>query len=453
MVSQVSVRVVLLSSIAAYAAGCGASTASRPGETDSALALTSVSPAAIKANFDGRLLLTGAGFVEGATVLVEGAPASSIGASVEVVDEWTIALEIDYAGQPLEAGDYHIEVEVGSDRSDSKTVHVRPILFELQHVRTLPGVFHRDGGFLDMWVMPDDSQNALIRPGHELAGAGGLGDANFRWDNVTLTRIGTTMPVAPDTAGVADVYFEPVGTMNPLSVVLTIDQSGSMIGLGVNPVPSDPNDERVNQSQAFVDRMGAMDEASVYRFQGEAGAVFPVIGFSSDKTALKDALDTLRETEGGNTPLYDAMIESVEALASKSGKTRAAIVLTDGRDTTSGATAADAINAARAVNVPIYAIGLGNPNDANSLDKEALQNIADQTGGRVFFAEDANALEGIFDQLTALLADSYRLESALQIDPPLTASGSYRIEGDITAEVDGESITIPMPAFNVSVLD
>ena len=447
---------VLVLSAAALVTGCGASSNSASSDEDpKVLALTTVSPWDVKANYAGDLLLTGAGFGEDTEVRVNGGSLTSAfpGASAQVLDEWTIRLEL--SGQVIPHADYALSVRAGELESEPIDLHIRPVLTSLEHVRTLPGIFFREAGFLDIWAMPKDETGAFIGPGHELAPlAEGLGDANFRWETVRITRLSNMTQGSVDIAGVADVKFEPVGTSNPLSVALTIDQSGSMIGLGVNPVPSDPNDERVNQAQAFVQRMGALDEASVIRFQGEAGAVFTVQGFTSDKTALEAGLDTLRETEGGNTPLYDAIIKSVNDLKARpANRTKALILLTDGRDTTSTATSAMAITAARDENIPVFAIGLGNPNDAASLDRADLENIAAQTGGRVFFAEDPSALAGIFDQLTAILADSYRLEAAVSFDPILPAAGSYRIEGDIVADIDGEEIKIPMPAFNVSVLN
>lgn len=440
-------------------AGCGgAKTPVEEPEEPGRFAVTSVSPSNIKANYDGDIYLYGAGFEQGAEVLVDGVPVTSIpGATMQVVDENTIRVYLAYAGagQELQAGDYQVQVELGTEQTSPSTLHVRPILAKLEHVRTLPGFFLKNGGFLDLWVQPFDSEDTFIGLGHEIAGAAGLGRANFFWDNVRLTRVADgALPEEPSLSGVANVEFTPVGTANPLAVAITIDQSGSMIGLGSNPVPSDPNDERVTQSQAFVDRMGATDEATVLRFQGQAGAVFTVVPFSSDKQVLKDGLETLRTGETGNTPLYDAMIRSVNEVAAKGvNATKAVIVLTDGRDTTSTATAAQAITAARDAGIPIYSIGLGNPNDPASLDRAQLQEIADQTGGRVFFAEDPAALAGIFDQLTAILKDSYRLEAAVEFDPPLTQAGTYKVEGDVVAEVDGETLSIPMPAFHVSVLN
>ena len=453
-ITGLSSWVLVLSSAAVV--GCGASSQGAKTEVEPpVLALTGVAPYDVKANHDGEVILSGAGFTElGVEVLADNGPLSVAfpGAQMTVRDEWTIVL--DFSGSIVPQGDHSITVKSAIAETSPIDLHVRPVLASLEHVRTLPGTFTRSAGFLDMWAMPKDELAAFIGPGHELSGLTGLGDAHFRWENVRATRISDSSTSLPDVSGVADVKFEPVGASNPLSVALTIDQSGSMIGLGVNPVPSDPNDERINQSQAFVNRMGALDQASIIRFNGQAGAVFTVQDFTSDKIVLNAALDGLRTTEGGNTPLYDAMIKSVnDLIAQPAGRTKAVVVLTDGRDTTSTQTAAAAILAARNAFIPVFAIGLGNANDAASLDRVELENIATQTGGRVFFAEDPTALAGIFDQLTAILADSYKLEAAVSFSPILPAVGSYKIEGDIIADIDGEDIKIPMTPFNISVLN
>lgn len=437
-------------------AACGQS--EEPATEPARFALTLVSPASIKANHAGEVVLSGAGFVEGAEVLVDGQPLAAIpGTSATLVDENTIRVQFTYAGPGAElpAGDYLLAVEQGVDRTDPLPLHVRPILSSFEHVRTFPGLFLRNGGFLDVWVMARDSEDAFIAPGHELAGTAGLDETTFRMENVRITQVidGAT-PEIPDTAGVADVSFEPVGNSRPLAVSLTIDQSGSLIGNTSNPIPSDPNDERINQSQAFVDRMSATDRATVIRFNGPAGSVVTVTPFTSDKAVLKAGLDGLRTGEAGGTPLYDAMVKSIADVATVAGEvTRAVIVLTDGKDTNSTETPAGVIAAGRAAGVPVYVVGLGLPGDPTVLDRDALQNIADQTGGRFFFAQDAGALAGVFEALSALLSDSYKLEAAVAFDPPLTGVGTWKVEGDLVCEVDGESQAIPLPAFHVSIVD
>ena len=249
----------------------------------------------------------------------------------------------------------------------------------------------------------------------------------------------------PDYAGVADVFFDPVGEAKPLSVALAIDQSGSIVNNG----GTDPNDERITQAKAFVLRLTAMDEVEVLRFQGSSVSL--VQGFTGDKAALTAALDSLKTGEGGGTPLYDAIVRAVNDVAPKEGRTRVAIVLTDGRDNDSNASVDAAIAAARNAGVPVFTIGLGDPNDPASLDKAVLQRISDQTGGRFLFAQDPNALAGVFDALTDLLADSYQLRCALSFDPPLTAAGAYTLSGTVVADVDGTRIEIPMAPINVSI--
>ena len=101
--------------------------------------------------------------------------------------------------------------------------------------------------------------------------------------------------------------------------------------------------------------------------------------------------------------------------------------------------------------MPVFAIGLGIPTDPDNLDSAILQQLADQTGGRFYFAADPTALAQVFDEISAILAKSYRLECGISFDPPATGPGVYAVHGDIEALVDGERVVLPMPALNLNV--
>jgi hypothetical protein len=331
---------------------------------------------------------------------------------------------------------------------------VKAILADVQHVRTLPGLFEKNGGFVDFWVIPWDSDGGIITPGTELGGTLGLGHPNFQWTDVTVTALGAPTGIAPDYEGVADVFFEPVDLAHPLAVSLAIDQSGSIATPQNGAAASDPNDVRIDQSEAFLSRLSMMDQVEVLEFQGAGGNVPTVVPFTADKAALRTGLETLRSGETGGTPLYDAMVKQVNDVAAKgAGFVRAAVILTDGRDNGSTNTPATAIAAARAAGIPIYTIGLGNPTDPISIDKAALQNIADQTGGRFLFAQDPTALAGVFDQLSGLLQASYQLRCAVSFNPPITTAGTYVLSGALETNVDGEEAKLSFPAINVSILN
>lgn len=414
--------------------------------------LVSIAPDNVKATFDGDVILTGHGFDLGSVVLVDEVPASTIpGMTVTVLDGNTIKLRITYLGQgnELATGDRDIRVRVGLDSSEELNFHVRPLLVQVDHIRTLPGQLTTAGGRLDVWLRPFDSEGVLLRPGHELVGNAGLQQSNFRIENVRVYVTVTSGNISASGAGVALAEFDPVNDAKPLAVSISIDQSGSMVG---GQFPGDPGDERINQSQGFVDRLSSADEVQVLKFQN--AAVDEVIAFTTDKIAVKAALDSLRTGEAGSTPLYDSTMRSVTDVAAKGpGFSRAAIVLTDGIDTVSTTTVQQVIDNARNSGIPVFPIGLGNPNDPNSLDRDELQEIANQTGGLFLFAEDPTALSSVFAFLSEILASSYRVETDIAFNPPITAAGNYTIEADLVTTVDGEEIRIAMPPFRTSFVD
>lgn len=433
-------------SLALLAAGCGNTERS----SSVGYGLLEVSPVNVKANFEGTVTLTGVGLNSLSKVYVDGIPVEDIlPVTTEYVDSRTILLHVDYAGLGNEhaVGSYELAVTDGYQVGSTVGFGVRSFLLSMEHVRTFPGDFSLSGGTFWTWLRPHDHLGNPIFPGHEITGMPGLLAANVTSEDVQLVEVGGATPVLASARFVTDVTYDPINDTQPMSVALTIDQSGSMLD-------SDPNDERINQSQAFVDNLHAESEAAIYQFHGATGGVELVVDWSGDKAVLNAGLDTLRNGEGGATPLYDAMMTTVNAAASRStANLRAAIVLTDGLDTSSAATPANVIDLARSFDIPVFTIGLGNPATPGSIDQATLSDISVQTGGVFYFAEDAEALDAVFASLTEVLRSSYRVEVAFDLSPPLTTPGTYDVFGKVRAEVDGEDALVQIPGFRASVAE
>lgn len=440
---------------------CGTETA-QPGPTPTPAGaevpeVLALSPETIDADFEGTVTISGANFDANPEVLINGAPAIAIPAiGVNVISDRQIEVSVSYPGpgQKLASGEFSVSVRNDAGDSNARTLEVLPVLLDVEHILSAPRGFTPSGGAFDIWVRPLDSDDEFIGTSHPLA-ANGLDWSHFQLTNLSVTRVVDAMPVDPDLFGVANVVFQPRGDESPLAVALTIDQSGSLIGLGSNPVPSDPDDRRIDGSQMFVDSMGTKDQAAVIKFQCPCpGGSQVVQDLTSDKDVLKTALDGLRDTEGGNTPLYEAIGLSLDVLdASEGMSAKAVIVLTDGRNTVEGPTPAELVTKATDYGIPVFTIGLGNPNDPDSLDRDELEFISSSTGGRFFFAEDADALDSIFATLTALLEDSYRVEAAVSFEPALGTAGVYEVEGDLVTRVGGREVVLPLDPFTVSVVD
>jgi Ca-activated chloride channel family protein len=116
--------------------------------------------------------------------------------------------------------------------------------------------------------------------------------------------------------------------------------------------------------------------------------------FTPELTKVRHALSYL--DTWGSTSLYDA-ISGVAGKIHDRGESRRAIVLfTDGADTGSSLTPADASSIASALDVPIYVFAL-NPSSPRPVDgkapEPALAQVARATGGLYFSATDAPTLQ------------------------------------------------------------
>ena len=167
-----------------------------------------------------------------------------------------------------------------------------------------------------------------------------------------------------------------------LDVVFVIDSSGSMVG-------NDRNNVRLEAAKAFVDRLGGNDNAAVIDFDTRA----IVTGyFTSDHEALYDAIDKI-DSRGG-TDLRVGVNYAIDLFTNDYYTQRNAykyiILLTDGN----GAYDSQYTTLAAQNDIVIYTIGLGS--DINS---SVLNSIANGTGGKYYFAQTADYLVNIYDEI------------------------------------------------------
>jgi len=131
--------------------------------------------------------------------------------------------------------------------------------------------------------------------------------------------------------------------------------------------------------------------------------------FTEDVAQLVNAVRGLKAE--GATALYDALVMAAESLESVPGR-RAIVVLSDGRDTVSRATLAQALRRAHEVGATIYAINVDEPLSANVrevIGETALELLARQTGGEVFSPTRLEELDPVFARLVEQLRTQYVL--------------------------------------------
>ena len=209
----------------------------------------------------------------------------------------------------------------------------------------------------------------------------------------------------------------------PVAIVLALDGSGSM---------RRALDEVKSAATMFVNALRPTDPLSLVQF---ADNVTLAHEFSTVRQSSVDAIAGHRA--GGGTALFDAL-HSAMGLLAKQERRRAIVLVTDGRDENNPGTApgsehslADVLSQVHESETTIYAIGLG-PN----VDRKALQQIADLSGGAAYFPDDVSRLA---EQYRRVL-DDFRRRFVLTYTSTNSARDGRWREVRITTTVPGVSI-------------
>ncbi len=216
-----------------------------------------------------------------------------------------------------------------------------------------------------------------------LTGPDGKAIPNLDPSQFEIREQGQAQPVAGLTLGAARNI--------PLSVVLAIDNSGSMAG------------EKLQSAKAaaitFLQSLTPNDRATVLGFNTR---VFEVVAATNDRAALETGINSLQP--GGNTAAYDALYQGAAVVNSAPPEMRRAIILlTDGEDTASSYSARVAADVARQANALVYTIGLGP--DAQDQVLTALA----EGGGRYYKAPQPSDLQGIYNSIAVELSSQLLL--------------------------------------------
>jgi Ca-activated chloride channel family protein len=168
----------------------------------------------------------------------------------------------------------------------------------------------------------------------------------------------------------------------PLSAAIALDASFSMAGERLELARS--------AARVFLGELRAADEAMVIAIGSRVETLAPL---STDRRRQLDAV--ARMDSFGSTALHDAIIAAIDAVQPAKGR-RALVLLSDGDDRYSTATAETALERARRSDVMVYPVGFGR--DRPPLFAE----LATLTGGRSYHARDA---KGLSDTLRTIARD------------------------------------------------
>jgi Ca-activated chloride channel homolog len=211
-------------------------------------------------------------------------------------------------------------------------------------------------------------------------------------------------------------------TQQPLDLVLMIDASLSAhkeIGF-----------EQEASARFIRQVLRPEDRLAVYSV-GED--VVSLAGFTDNVAQLESAVHKM--PAGSGTSLYDAIYLGARQLERRAEDRRRVIILvTDAGETTSYKDFDDARKAAVKSGALLYTIvvrPVKNESGRNTAGEHALDTITDTMGGAMFYPDQLQELDGIFDRINRELRTQYRLG---YYPEPRGPANSYR---KIEVKVDG----------------
>jgi len=198
----------------------------------------------------------------------------------------------------------------------------------------------------------------------------------------------------------------------PLTIGLMVDTSESQVHV---------LDAERGASLRFLDQVLRETEDQMFIMAFDMSVQTPQ-ALTSSRAKLDDALayvntpsraDFSRQS-GGGTLLYDAVVEASNQIMAGQKNRKALILMTDGVDTGSDATIADAVTAAQKADTLIYSILFSDPgfygiSMEGHLGREVLMRMSRETGGGFFEVTKKQSIQDIFAAIEDELRSQYNL--------------------------------------------
>ena len=221
-------------------------------------------------------------------------------------------------------------------------------------------------------------------------------------------------------------------TANGIDIVLALDISGSMQALDFKVDNTRVNRIAVVKSvvSKFIDER-PNDRIGLIAF---AGAPYIVSPLTLDHDWLQQNLERINVGIGDDgTAIGSAIAAAVNHLRTTTAKSRVVILLTDGVNNTGKIPPLAAAEAARALGVKIYTIGVGVRGKAPiqvrdqaghtrvvmayvDVDEATLQSVANDTGGQFYRATDTDSLKKIYEQINRYETSAQSVEKFEQVE-------------------------------------
>ncbi len=235
------------------------------------------------------------------------------------------------------------------------------------------------------------------------------------------------LAITVDGQPVSNLEVAPLGESSvPVGVVLTIDTSGSMEGA--------PIEAAKTAAKAFVDQKRPEDSIAIVTFADTATVL---TGFTTNADDLNARIDSIEAA--GETAFNDGVILGLEQFESTAGVLLPnMIVLTDGEDTVSTATAEEAIAAVEASDARVFGVALESPD----FNPDAVAAIAAAGNGLFLSTPDPAELSNLYAQIGREISNTQVARFVSPVSAPGEAEFTVTYAGTLTS-----TVTFPVSGY------
>lgn len=232
------------------------------------------------------------------------------------------------------------------------------------------------------------------------------------------------MVVNEDGVGVERLEVEVLDeAQRSVSVVLTIDTSGSMQG--------EPMEAAKDAAARFIQTIPDHIGIGIVTFSSDAAVALAITDDREEALQVVDGLEA-----SGETALYDAVARSVTLFGPN--EQRNIVLLSDGGDTASAMGLEAAVERAEAAEAAIYSVGLR----SGEADVTALRRLAAGSGGRYAPAATAD-LTSVYGDLASELSEQF------VVSYESTSEGGGQLAISVSSPQGSDAVLVLAPRVEV----
>jgi Ca-activated chloride channel homolog len=182
-----------------------------------------------------------------------------------------------------------------------------------------------------------------------------------------------------------------------IDIALAIDISDSMLAEDLQPNRLEA--AKIIGKEFIEGRLN--DRIALVAFAGETTTLSPL---TTDYDLLKEYLNSLNTSliKTSGTAIGLALSSCINKLRDVPSKSKIAIIISDGDNTTGSIDPEIAIELAKTFGIRVYTIAIGKNSGEEKIDEKTLKMLAEKADGQFFRATDNNALSKIFNRINLL---------------------------------------------------